>query len=254
MKRTIRNYGQAVWSRAQPQLLVLVSLTIIVGGTWGFVELAGEVFEGDTKAFDEWALLAMRNPEDVADPLGPRWLEELGRDLTALGGMTILTLVIVIVCGALLLSKTYRTAVFVAVATSTGMSTSLLLKRFFERPRPDLVDHLSHVMTSSFPSGHAMMSAIVYLTLGGLLASVVKSRWLQAYLLIVAFSITGLVGVSRVYVGVHYPTDVMAGWTLGLVWASGALLLFRYLQRSGDVEQQVQSGPVAPKPESNDTP
>lgn len=235
-----RPWWQRIKPWTYPQLPIFLALAVIVGGSWGFVELASEVIEGDTKAFDEWALQAMRNPDNPADPLGPRWLEEAGRDITALGGVAVLSIVILAVCGYLLLSGTYRTMIFVALATTTGMSVSMLMKRVFARPRPEVVEHLSYVMSSSFPSGHTMMSAIVYLTLGGLLASIVESRWLKAYLISTALLLTALVGLSRIYVGVHYPTDVMAGWTAGLVWASACLLLFRFLQSTGEVEQRLE--------------
>jgi undecaprenyl-diphosphatase len=112
-----------------------------------------------------------------------------------------------------------------------------VLKEFFERPRPDLVPHGAEVFTASFPSGHAMMSAVVYLTLGALLARVETGLRVKAFVLSVSVLLTVLVGISRVYLGVHWPTDVLAGWTVGAAWAVMCWLIARVLQRKGRVEE-----------------
>jgi undecaprenyl-diphosphatase len=128
----------------------------------------------------------------------------------------------------------------VIVAVVGGQVLSTLLKYFIDRPRPDIVHHLSHVYTTSFPSGHSMMSAVVYLTLGALLARFVPQRALKLYFIGLAMFLTFLVGVSRVYMGVHWPTDVLAGWTAGLVWAIACWLVARQLQRRHVVERDVE--------------
>jgi undecaprenyl-diphosphatase len=219
---------------------VLVVLVIIVGGTYAFVEIADDVTEGETQEIDERIVLAMRNPLDPSDPLGPRWLEEAGRDITALGGVLVLALMTAGVIGHLILDGKRRSALFVLVAIVGGQLLSTGLKYFFDRPRPELVPHLSHVYTSSFPSGHSTMSAVVYLTLGSLLMRFQEERRLKIYYLIVAMCVTVLVGVSRVYMGVHYPTDVLAGWTAGLVWALLCWLAARALQVHRVVERDVE--------------
>ena len=114
---------------------------------------------------------------------------------------------------------------------------STLLKMGFDRARPDLVPHGSFVSTASFPSGHAMMSAVTYLTLGALLASVHSPTRVKAYLLALALVLTLLVGLSRIYLGVHWPTDVAAGWAVGAAWALLSSLAMRWLQKRGDVER-----------------
>ncbi len=220
------------------ELMVLAGLLIIVGGTWGFVELADEVIEGDTQAFDEWLLRAMRRADDPGVTIGPPWLGEIGRDLTALGGMAVLALVTAGVVGFLWLDRKYAAMWFVLIATSGGLALSLALKASFIRPRPNVVPHLSYVYTSSFPSGHSIMSATVYLTLGALLTRLVGQTRLKFYFLGVAAVVTGLVGISRIYMGVHYPTDVLAGWTVGLVWATFCWIIARTLQRRGIIEEQ----------------
>jgi undecaprenyl-diphosphatase len=221
-------------------ILVLAAVLAVVVGTWGFIELMDEVEEGDTKHFDTWVINELgrfRGPEH------PR-MEEVGRDLTALGGLSVLTLITLIVAGFLLMSRQYSAFWLVLIATGGGLLLSSALKYGIDRQRPDLFVHLSHVTSPSFPSGHSMLSAVVYLTLGSLLTRLVKGRRRKIYFLIVAMLLTFLVGISRIYLGVHWPTDVLAGWTAGLVWAIVCWLVARYLQRRGtvatdeDVEQE----------------
>jgi undecaprenyl-diphosphatase len=221
------------------QLVVLVGLSLIVGGTWGFAELADKVVEGRTQAFDEWCVRALRDPHDPAKPIGPVWMAEVGRDLTALGGMAVLTLVTLCVAGFLWLDRKRAAMWFVLGAATGGGLLGAVLKAAFVRPRPDIVPHLSQVYTTSFPSGHSMMSAVVYLTLGALLTRLVAEPRLKFYFLAVAALLSGLVGISRVYMGVHYPTDVLAGWTMGLVWATFCWLLASILQRRRIIEEEV---------------
>lgn len=214
----------------------LVGLALVSAGLWGFVELAGEVMEGDTAAFDEWLLLKLRTPDDRTNPIGPGWFEEMGRDVTALGGVGVLVFVTLAVVGYLLLRRSRALALYTTVAVGGGILLSSLLKEFFDRSRPDLVPHETVVYTSSFPSGHSMMSAVVYLTLGAMLARIQAHVRLKAYILLVAAFITVSVGSSRVYLGVHWPTDVLAGWAGGAAWAVACWLVLRRLQRRGDVE------------------
>ncbi|TWU21089.1 Phosphatidylglycerophosphatase B [Novipirellula galeiformis] len=209
--------------------IVLLGVLVVVLGIWGFIELADEVFEGDTGAFDRGAILWLRADDDLSRPIGPAWMAEVGRDLTALGGVAVILLAIASAAGFLALNRAYRTMAVLLVSTSTGIGASLLMKQWFARPRPDFVPHLSQVYTSSFPSGHAMMSAVVYLTLAALVAPVLRHFWLRFYVIAVAVVVTGLIGFSRVYMGVHYPTDVLAGWAAGLVWALLCWLISRAL-------------------------
>jgi undecaprenyl-diphosphatase len=218
--------------------VVLAVLALGIGSLWAFIEIAEEVFEGDTQAFDQWMLRALRNPSNPADPIGPAWFQEFGRDATAAGGVGWLSFITAVVAVYLWLDRKNHMMVFMLAATIGGVLLSSLLKGLFARPRPDLVPHLSHVYTSSFPSGHSMLSAVVYLTLGSLLAAVMPNRALKVYVLGVAILVTLLVGTSRVYLGVHYPTDVLAGWLAGLVWALLCWLVARWLQRRGQVEPE----------------
>ena len=221
---------------ARRELALLLALVLAAGALWGFAELADEVLEGETHAFDEAVLLSLRSATDPSEPLGPGWLEESMRDLTALGSTGVLTFITLAAAGFLVLQRKAQAAALVLVAVGGGMLLSTLLKIGFDRPRPDLVPHGATVYTASFPSGHSMMAAVTYLTLGALLARVQPRRRLKLYLLGLAVVLTIAVGISRVYLGVHWPTDVLAGWTLGAAWAllcwAGAL----WLQRRGQVE------------------
>lgn len=221
------------------ELIVLVGLFVIAAGSWLFLELTDEVLEGETQAYDEWVVKAMRRVDDPSKPIGPAWLGEIGRDLTALGGMAVLSLVTLAVLGFLWLDGKHAAVWFVLIATSGGLALALVLKAFIGRPRPSVVPHLSYVHTSSFPSGHSMMAAVVYLTLGALLTRLVGEVRLKFYFLAVAALLAGLVGLSRIYMGVHYPTDVLAGWTVGLVWATLCWVVAKSLQERGVIEGQI---------------
>jgi undecaprenyl-diphosphatase len=222
--------------------VLLVVLLLIVGGAWGFVALADEVGEGDTMRFDRAVLRAMRDPADPGRPAGPVWLEGVARDVTALGGVTVLTFATVsVVVGLMLVKK--RGAAWLVVGASVGaMVLSSALKHLVGRARPEVVPHLQVVYTYSFPSGHSMMSSAIYLTLGSLMARLVPGRWAKVYVLVLSLVLTFFVGVSRVYLGVHYPTDVLAGWTAGLVWGLLCWLVARALQKRGAVEKDYEGG------------
>lgn len=226
-------------------LIFLGSGLIVLLAIFGFAALADEVSEGATQRFDDWAVRAMRRPDDLAQPIGPRWLAEAGRDITALGSFTVLTLLVAAVIGFLWLIRSYGPLWLVFAATTSGLVANLLLKDLFDRPRPSVVPHLAHVSSSSFPSGHSMLSATIYLTLGAVLAQSVQSRVLKAYFLLVAAALTGLVGVSRVFLGVHYPTDVLGGWIAGSAWALGSAWIARAL-RPRFSAPEIVSSPAAP--------
>lgn len=237
-KRNVWQQAYRLWSRVgRYELMILIPLLLIVGGIWLFVELADEVVEGSTARIDQTILLSLRTPGDVNDPLGPPWLEETMRDLTALGGGGVLILLTGSIIIYLVLQHKERTALLIVLAVVGGLVLSQLLKSGFGRPRPDLVPHGSIVYTASFPSGHSMLAAATYLTLGALVARLQTLRRLKLFSLMLAVLITLLVGVSRVYLGVHWPTDVLAGWTAGAVWAVLCWFVMWWLQQRGQVER-----------------
>ena len=203
-----------------------------------FVLLAGEVMEGDTQAFDTKILRALRDPLDPAKPIGPAWMEGSLLDLTSIGGSTVLGLVIAFVAGFLMLQTRYRTAMVVLIASISGEIMNAAMKYVFNRPRPTIVPHLRVAFSTSFPSGHAMESAIVYLTLAAILMRASETRLTKFYILSIAVLLTTLVGISRVYLGVHYPTDVIGGWIIGFMWASIIWLAARRFE--GTVQIQAE--------------
>lgn len=207
------------------------SLCIIAFAGWAFVLIAGEVTEGDTHALDIRIVKLFRSADDTSQLRGPAWVGESARDITALGGYPVLIMMTLGVTGFLALSGRHRTARFVLTAVFSGWLLSILLKRTFDRPRPDIVPHLSFAYSSSFPSGHSLMSAVVYLTMGSLLTNVVDSTRLKCYFLAGATLLTVLVGLSRLWMGVHYPSDVLAGWCVGLAWAELCWLVHNRLIR-----------------------
>jgi undecaprenyl-diphosphatase len=217
-----------VWLRQQEPVTLLV-LLLVVMGVWGFIELADEVMEGTTQTFDTWAVRVLRQPDRPEFPRGPYWMAEAGRDVTALGSYAVLSLVVIAVAGFLRLQGHYKAMWLVLLASAGGALISHLLKMYYARERPDLLP-LAGTMTPSFPSGHAMLSAVIYLSLGVLLAQTAFKRRIKAYFLTVALVLTFVVGISRIYLGVHYPTDVLAGWTVGLVWALGCWLVGRFIR------------------------
>ena len=210
---------------------LFLGLLLLVAALWVFVQVADEVHEGETNHLDRQVVRSLRDPADLTRPIGPQWLPETARDATALGGVPVLGFVTIAVAGFLALSGKHRSLWLVLGATLGGLVLSLLLKEGFARPRPDVVPHLTKTLTASFPSGHAMLSAVVYLTLGLQLTALVPRRRLKVYVLVIALLLTGVIGLSRVYLGVHYPTDVLAGWAAGLAWALASALVAYALRR-----------------------
>ncbi|MGV2132444.1 phosphatase PAP2 family protein [Agrobacterium vitis] len=204
-------------NRIEPRLLA--SLTVLAGLGLLFAKIAEDVFDQESHAFDRAILLALRIKDDPGLTIGPPWLVNSVRDITSLGGFTVITLVTVLTVFYLLAAGKTRNAVIVGLAISLGAVAESGLKLLFSRARPDVVPHLVTVQTMSFPSGHAMMSAITYLTLGAMLARAQPTWQLRYFTFGAGLFLTLLIGVSRVFLGVHWPTDIIAGWTVGGAWA-----------------------------------
>lgn len=197
----------------------LLTVALLASSVLTFLALARLVTRSSTADFDSAVLLMMRNPADLADPVGPIWFEELMRDVTGLGGVGLLTFITLAVAGFLALGGSLRNSIALILAVGSGVMLSSLLKYGFDRPRPDLVAYGTRIYTSSFPSGHAFMAAMVYLTVGIMLARKFEPRRLRIFILAISILVTLAVGASRIYLGVHWPTDVIAGWSIGAGWA-----------------------------------
>jgi undecaprenyl-diphosphatase len=217
--------------------LLLVRGLVVVLVAWLFLGVAQLVSRGHTLALDERILLALRTPGNLGVPRGPRWLYTYMSDLTSLGSAAVLTTFTLAVVGYCFVRRQAHAAWLVLGCTIGGAVMMNLLKASFERPRPTVVPHLVNVSSLSFPSGHAMISAAIYLTLGALLARLVQTRLVKLYCIGVALVISFIIGMTRVYLGVHYPSDVLAGWTAGLCWALICWTVASALQRQGSVEQ-----------------
>jgi undecaprenyl-diphosphatase len=221
--------------------MTLIALILAAGVLFAFAKIADAVGDGGTRVFDEWLLVALRSPGNLADPIGPKWFEEMMRDFTAMGSTGVLTLMVITIAGFLTMTRKGHAALFVLASVIGGVLISQSMKWAYARPRPELVPHGAEVYTASFPSGHSMMAAVVYLTLGALLARTLADRAVKVYVVAVAVFATILVGVSRVYLGVHWPTDVLAGWTLGAAWALICWLVMTWLQSRGQVEGEAKN-------------
>jgi undecaprenyl-diphosphatase len=183
------------------------------------VWLGHELVEGDGASIDRAIMLWMRVPGHPEMPAGPHWLPSAMRDVTALGSSTILTGVVAMTAIFLALRGRLRSLALVLLATTLGSLVITLIKALVSRSRPDLIDRLMQETSHSFPSGHAANSAIVYLTLATLLFPVLNERRMRMFVIAAALILTGAIGVSRVYLGVHWPSDVLVGWVFGAGWA-----------------------------------
>ncbi len=213
---------------------VEVRFLVLLGGlaamVWGFLSIGGEMAEGETLAFDQRLLLLLRVHGDPADPIGPRAFEEAMRDITALGGFTVLTLVTVVATVAFAMHRQWKHAGVMAGTIFLAQFSSRFLKNLYDRPRPDLAPHLVEVYSASFPSGHSMLSAATYLTLAALIAHLEVKRRARVLVFVLALLLMAAIGFSRVYLGVHWPSDVVAGWFAGSAWALAAWLVLIRLE------------------------
>ncbi len=236
MRQLSRRFSKILTKANSPDLLLLINLLMCVIGVWSFALIASEMQEGETQAFDAWAVKALRQPGNLAQPVGPGWLVEVARDITSFGGGALLIILSSIVVGFLCLKRNFRAAAFLFAVLIGGTLLDVSLKLWFARPRPTLVPRLTSFSSDSFPSGHSMLSTIAYLSIGVVLARMMEGRNAKIYFLAVGAGIAFAVGLSRIYLGVHYPTDVLAGWLAGLTWAIVCNLAAQHLQRRRDVE------------------
>lgn len=235
---SLSNWRDRLRRAGWKEFVLLLAAATLFGSIVIFVEVTDVVMEGELHATELQWMRSLRQPDDPSRPIGPRWLQHVGLDISALGGAAVLTLMTVLVCGYLLLQRRYHATILLLAAAIGGLLLNKSLKAFFGRERPDIVPHLSEVSSASYPSGHSMISSIIYLTLGVMLARSVKSRRLRVYFVATALGLSLLIGLSRIFLGVHYPTDVVAGWAAGTAYAILCALVAYWLQGRGTVESE----------------
>ena len=216
--------------KGAPLYLLAMAFLLFIFGL-----VAQTVVEGKSSAFDRSIILAFRDHGNPSAPIGPAWVQEAARDVTSLGSIIVLVIITLAISGYLFLARKQAAAGLMLVAVFGGIALSDLLKFAFERPRPDFISPAARVFTTSFPSGHATLSAITYLTIAALLARSQSSPRIGVYFIVLAALLTILIGVSRIYLGVHYPTDVLGGWCVGAAWALGCWVLMTWLQHGGRI-------------------
>jgi undecaprenyl-diphosphatase len=205
-------------------IFLVGGLLVAVAGTAVFVEIASEVREGETQAFDDAVIRWMEAQHTPA-------LDATMIEITALGTGTVVLMIVVIAALFLTLSARKYSAILLVVAASGGLLLNGVLKLGFDRPRPSIFIPAVHAVSSSFPSGHAMSSAIVYGTVAYLAARLHRRRWARWLVMAFAFLVIVLISLSRMYLGVHYPSDVVAGVIIGLAWAAFCMAALEAVQR-----------------------
>lgn len=226
------NQFRRIHSFVTGEARLLASIALVSGLILVFLHIADEMIEGEMEAFDRAILMLFRDPANIDATIGPAWVQEMVRDVTSLGSFALLSLIVLAVCIYLVLARKRAEAALVVVSVVGGTILSTVLKMGYNRPRPDLTV-MSTQFTASFPSGHAMLSAVTFLTLGALLARFAPTRALRIFSIGAAIFLTLIVGTSRLYLGVHYPSDVLAGWCLGAAWALLCSSVAGVMQRDG---------------------
>lgn len=244
-----RHFPKAIWSFVRAEFVLVLSLALIAAAVLAFIEIADEMSEGEAHAFD-MAVLQMLHPDaaNPSDPIGPKWLDHAAADLTAIGSVSVLAALGLLVGVFLVLQRKRLEAGIIAVAFAGGLTISQLLKEFFNRERPPEIYRASEILNASFPSGHALLSTVVFLTLGAMLAQAAKGRTLRIFVMSAAIALALLVGVTRIYLGVHWTTDVLAGWSAGAAWGTACWLAGRWLKQRGREQDGRQPNPAQGNP------
>lgn len=221
------------WRRAlriaRTEIAALSALLIIAVGIMIFVEVADDMTEADGQLFDQ-SVLHWLQPV-AGQPRGPWWLHEAAADLTSLGGISVLTLFGVIAFSFLLIQRKRLSALLLVVGLVGGVALSEGLKALFERERPPIAYQAVETLNASFPSGHALLSTVFYLTLGVMLTRAFPQKRFKAFVLGSAILIALLIGLTRVYLGAHWASDVIAGWCAGAAWAMALWLVAYAVER-----------------------
>jgi undecaprenyl-diphosphatase len=208
-----------VWARLRAlEARTLVAITLIVAALLAFLRLGDAVQAGRTLDIDQRIILALRDPANPGQPRGSFWTKDILHDLTALGGVAVLTLTVVVATIFLWANGRRRHAGVLLGTVLAATFAGQLVKGAYDRPRPDLVAYGDYFSQSSFPSGHGNIATVVWMTLALIVASLERTRTGKATALLVGGFISLTAGATRVYFGVHWPSDVLGGWLLGFAW------------------------------------
>ncbi len=218
--------------RARGEMAALIALFVIGLGLWAFLELADMVEDAGGRGLDQRILTWLRPHDDLSRPIGPWWLNEAMADITSLGGIAVLGLFALIAAGFLLMRRRHGSVLRLIAALVGGVVLSEGLKDVFERDRPAQAFRTVETLNASFPSGHALLSTVFYLTLAVMIARTLRRRRLKAYVVGAGVLLALLVGISRVYLGAHWASDVLAGWSVGAAWAMALWLVAHLAERA----------------------
>lgn len=202
---------------ARTEFAALGALAVVTLSVMTFVEIADDMTEADGQAFDRMVLHWMQPV--AGQPRGPWWLQEAAADITSLGGIAVLTVFALVALGFMLILKKRLSAVLLVVGLAGGVALSEGLKAVFERERPPAAYQAVETLNASFPSGHALLSTVFYLSVAVMMTRAFPRRGLKIYVLAVGMVFALMVGLTRVYLGAHWASDVMAGWCVGAAWA-----------------------------------
>lgn len=211
----------------------------LIAGTilWaGWATMVYLVLNVKTGAFDDWGLHLYRTHDTLA-PRGGPWIHEAVRDITSLGGVFLSTLITIGAVIALLFLRMRREAWLLGATVFFGWMLNNLMKWLVGRPRPEIVPHLTEAGGNSFPSGHSFGSAMIYIGLAIAFASLSRRHSVRYTLIGTAMVLSAMIAWSRVMLGVHFPSDVVAGWLGGAAWAfTAAALLYKPTRAVADSE------------------
>lgn len=225
-------------------VFLLIGLFVVLGAAGLFALLAWRVRAGDTQSFDEAVLLWMNSH---ATP----WLDVAALEVTTLGAGVVLWMLVAVASAFLWVNRHHYSVFLLWIAVLGGGLLNSTLKSLFERPRPELFPwRTPHVGQSSFPSGHSMGAMAAYATLAYLIARLEPTPILRHLTFAVAAVVVLLIGMSRMYLGVHYPSDVIGGFIIGLAWAALCALTIEAIQYFRGRKPGIEKIEKAPEPQS----
>lgn len=207
-------------------IFLVAGLVVAALGVVAFLTLASHVKSGTTQSFDDAVIRWMGAHHTHS-------LDAVMLEVTALGTGTVVLMIVAVAALFLVLTSHKYSAALLLASTAGGIVLNGLLKIGFDRPRPAIFLPQVQTVSSSFPSGHAMSAAIVYTTVAYLAARLHKRRWARWLVMSAAFVVIAMISISRLYLGVHYPSDVVAGLAIGLAWAGFCMATLEAIQKFG---------------------